>query len=98
MASTVVHFGWSIARVCTERLVVSGFPVIALVAVLARSLSLFHNKDNTPQIQKQVQLPSSCHTLVFSSRSQIQFLKFWKSGAHAVMTLKDIGSSECRTL
>lgn len=43
MASTVVHFGWSIARVCTEGLVktqVSEFPVTALVAVLAQSLSL----------------------------------------------------------
>lgn len=39
MASTVVHF----ARVCTEGLVktqVSEFPVTALVAVLAQSLSL----------------------------------------------------------
>lgn len=55
MANTVVHFGWSIARVCTEGLLktqVSKFPVTALVAVLAQSLSLFQNKDNNPQIQK----------------------------------------------
>lgn len=37
MASTVVHFGWSVARVCTEGLEetqVLEFPVTVLVAVL----------------------------------------------------------------
>lgn len=43
MASTVVHFGWSVARVCTEGLEetqVFEFPLTALVAVLDQLSSL----------------------------------------------------------
>lgn len=71
MASTVVHFGWSITRTCTEALAetqVFKFSVIALVAVLALLLSLLKARSTASKLKnKYVQLQSPCHILTSSS-------------------------------
>lgn len=78
MANTVAHFGWSAVRVCTKGLAatqVFEFPETALVAVLAQSSLLKARSIVSKFKNKTIQFQSSCHILISSSRSQVQFLK-----------------------
>lgn len=80
MASTIVHFGWSVARICTERLAqtrVFEFPVTALEAVLVQ-VSTLRRETAVPKFKNKTnQLQSSCHILISSSMSQVQILEIW---------------------